>query len=465
MYSPKSNLFVGIFQYGRRYFPNKRKLEIEMWEIVFGVTCIVGAYFAFHSARLHRDARELKAFVREECAKGRLTTVLTQNGHTLVCRFTLPTRGGKPPVVIANGLAATMCTIGSLHDGVAALGYPVLSYDRLGVGFSDANTFGRSPSVDETMEDMLDVIKAFEAFAAASGISLTVHRPTERSGSGELVKWILIGPSMGSTVAQVFMSMNPLRVYGFVNVDGFPHPFEAERTRFMKAGRMYRVFAAVAALGITRPILLTFTRSFFGKFASSLFPVELIQKQMAQPNFWRNVVYEMELMVDLAHEAARGWGEVALRASRSNSVDVVTDLVDPRRLGNVRPRHCGEFYEAGGWKELPRAASEIGADWEDGTAMRNTLATVAANSRAPLCELWSLLPVRILSARDFSYPGGDSFYSPRMKIMIGAEHSLHALLARDGARDVLPTVGHDKVFLQLPIILSHIEEVCAAGKT
>ena len=46
-----------------------------------------------------------------------------------------------------------------------------------------------------------------------------------------------------------------------------------------------------------------------------------------------------------------------------------------------------------------------------------------------------------------------------MKRMIAAEHAMHAVLARDGARDVLPQVGHDKVFLQVPLIASLVDEV------
>jgi pimeloyl-ACP methyl ester carboxylesterase len=54
-----------------------------------------------------------------------------------------------------------MATVGRIHDGLAAAGFTVLSYDRLGVGFSDANTSGEPQTVDEVVADMHAVLQRF----------------------------------------------------------------------------------------------------------------------------------------------------------------------------------------------------------------------------------------------------------------------------------------------------------------
>jgi hypothetical protein len=91
-------------------------------------------------------------------------------------------------------------------------------------------------------------------------------------------------------------------------------------------------------------------------------------------------------------------------------------------------------------------------------------------------RVWRTLPVKVLSARAFDYAGGSSFYDEEMKWMIAAEHSMHALLGLTetnynvsdssslrvpslSARYVMPTVGHDQLFLETECIAQCTAEV------
>lgn len=130
------------------------------------------------------------------------------DSYTVVARFTIPDESNKNikknPICIPNGLGATIVTISILHEELVKEGYTVLSYDRLGVGFSDANTTNIVPTAEDVVNEMNYVMNSL--------------LPDETG-------WILIGPSMGSIVAQCYMATYPEKVKGFVNVDGLPYPF------------------------------------------------------------------------------------------------------------------------------------------------------------------------------------------------------------------------------------------------
>lgn len=58
--------------------------------------------------------------------------------YKLVARFTVPANHNPslPPVALPNGLGATLVLTSVWHEELARRGYRVLSWDRLGVGFS-----------------------------------------------------------------------------------------------------------------------------------------------------------------------------------------------------------------------------------------------------------------------------------------------------------------------------------------
>lgn len=128
--------------------------------------------------------------------------------YRLCLRFTEPNSvtNDKPPIVIPNGLGATLALGARMHDDLVDRGYRVLSYDRYGVGFSEKNMTGKSPSGADVCREMDYVIRSITKLPSSS-------------------KWLAIGPSMGSIVAQAYLAMFPERYCGFLNLDGLPAPF------------------------------------------------------------------------------------------------------------------------------------------------------------------------------------------------------------------------------------------------
>ncbi len=108
------------------------------------------------------------------------------------------------PICIPNGLGATLVTISVLHEALVEKGYTVLTYDRLGVGFSDNNTTNKSPTAKDVVAEMR--------------FAMTSVMPSD-------TKWVLLGPSMGSIVGQCYVAAYPETVVGFLNMDGLPYPF------------------------------------------------------------------------------------------------------------------------------------------------------------------------------------------------------------------------------------------------
>ena len=89
-----------------------------------------------------------------------------------VCvRFTEPsgnTNDNKPPIVIPNGLGATLALGAKMHDDLVECGYRVLSYDRFGVGFSDKNITGKSPSGADVCREMDFVIRSVNTLPSST---------------------------------------------------------------------------------------------------------------------------------------------------------------------------------------------------------------------------------------------------------------------------------------------------------
>ncbi len=382
------------------------------------------------------------------CVRPAIALVPTRAGYSLAVRLSQPSGSSKDaarslPILIANGLGATLCTIGAIQDALTDAGFTVLSYDRVGVGLSDASPTGRAPTVDECMADTEDVVAWAEG---KPGVAL-----------GQ--RWMLLGPSMGSVVCQAYAARHPERAAGFLNMDGFPAPFYAKAAKFGSAARMYTVMAVMARLGVMRA-MLSCAGGFFARFASRMFPAAVIRAQRARPAFYTSTGREMTLMTDLARASAEGWGP-ALDLVRAPAETVrALERAPPARNGVLK---CGE------WFELPRSKADAAAApaWlppAELEPLAAALRAAAARADSPLGRLWGTLPVRVMSARSYEYVGGDSFNDAEMKTWAAAEHAMHALLARDGARYVWPAVGHDKMFLEAAAIAQCCAEIEAAAR-
>lgn len=139
-----------------------------------------------------------------------------------------------PPICIPNGLGATCVTISILHEALVHCGFTVLSFDRLGVGFSDDNVSGKSPTAEDVVREMDFVMNSF--------------LPPD-------TKWILIGPSMGSIVSQCYIAAYPHKVLGTLNMDGLPYPFAAVKEKFYSAGKIYKIYGHIIWTGVLRPFI------------------------------------------------------------------------------------------------------------------------------------------------------------------------------------------------------------------
>lgn len=344
----------------------------------------------------------------------------------------------KCPIVIPNGLAATMLLTGNSHDRLVAAGFTVLSFDRRGVGYSERCRDGSftPQTVDECVEELLDAMGSVIPYPGT--------------------KWIVLGPSMGSIVGQCFMAKYPDLVAGFMNLDGFPHPFTQHREGFLGYAKYYAFFSWLAWLGILRLPLLCASR-YLSMFSSSIATTSEIRSMFNSASFYQSTRYEFRLMMDCAQTATEAWGAVA-----------VTELPETLRgaLIRMKPDQYGSFDGATNtFTSLPRAVSERGKDWDSvettAAAREEIFRVVAAAGTAipPLPRLFGRIPVRVMSARSYDYPGGKQ-YVDSMRDAAAAEHSLHVVMSYPrGKRYAFPLHGHNTLFQQLDCMVRCVEEV------
>lgn len=383
-----------------------------------------------------------------------VTHVTTPRGYELAVRFNTASEeikheGGKDearailppetqissggakrfPVIIPNGLAATMGTIGSVHDRLVEAGFTVCSFDRLGVGLSDINMVGEPPSVDECVEDCLLVMNSV--------------LPAEK-------QWILVGPSMGAIVGTCFIAKHPERIVGFLNMDGIPHAFAKPhiREKFMGYRKIYECWSGCTWTGIMRCGVCC-ASSTLKSFASSTFPISYLKAQMNQSNFWKNTGLEFPLMMDCCAATSEALGPVSVLRLPKEEVTL---------LARVPPTENG-IYENDNWKPLKRGAAEIGPNWASEEETQKIKEVLKAKDPSPLSTAFGNMVVRVMQARDYDFVG----YDDEMKEMQAAEGSLQMLLAADGARYTFPTMKHGDMFRQLGAIVRSVVEIDSAA--
>lgn len=343
--------------------------------------------------------------------------------------------------------------------------------------------------------------------ATAAEVVAEMHALLERLVPGG--RWLIVGPSMGSIVAQAFIASHPSSVLGFLNVDGLPFPFAARRTRFEYAAMVYKAYAAIVWTGLLRPCF--FAAGLAGSLdglASAAFPVAVVKAQMNQRNFGAflphfchafaisfpaarltnilavaSLAEEMITMMSCCDAATAGWGPVFNLAAMTkpqlapliNTACVCGDAVFP-----------GPGPNEWRWEDRPRAEAEVGgskAEWtsvEEVTesTLQPMLARHAAWLREPsassrpagagsLPNTWASLHVRAISARSYAFGFGplvDKFYDFEMRDWGGAEHQMHVLLAaRGGVRTAFPTRTHGSMFFGLvPFIADEVAALARA---
>jgi pimeloyl-ACP methyl ester carboxylesterase len=142
---------------------------------------------------------------------------------------------GSPVVVLEAGIAATSISWALVQPEVAGF-TTVCSYDRGGLGWSDATSLPRTPS----------------------SLAWELHSLLE---SAQLPgPYVLVGHSFGGLVVQRFASLYPAELCGLVLVDPLApsewYPFgDEQRKRWQRGVRLSRRGALLARFGIVRGCL------------------------------------------------------------------------------------------------------------------------------------------------------------------------------------------------------------------
>ncbi|KAF0757273.1 hypothetical protein AaE_004320 [Aphanomyces astaci] len=336
-------------------------------------------------------------------------------GYDLAVRFTPSTNTSLPPVCIPNGLGASMTTISPLHEELAKRGYAVLSYDRLGVGLSDRNITGVPPSADDVVKDM-DFI-----------LSAVLPQST---------KWLVVGPSMGSIVGQYFVATYPSRVVAFLNMDGFPYPFCRRRTKFILAGYIYKAYASIIWTGVMRPFISMGIQAWRSRLESAAFSIDVVCAETNQTNFFRNLAFEMNTMIDLADKMVHSRSSGIVESMNPHMVTNSPYDIDPSSWVNAAPK-------------IP-------------TTYKTVASLLARQPQSELAKTWQTLHVAVMSGRNFDYAGASMFIDDEMKDWYAAEHAMHALLAAHGTRTVFPKKAHSDMFAIVKCIVDHVDKLSGA---
>ncbi|MDP2436688.1 MAG: alpha/beta fold hydrolase [archaeon] len=344
--------------------------------------------------------------------------------------------GGQPrrfPVVQPGGLGSTLAAVAFLHDGLVAQGFDVLTFDRLGVGYSDDVDAARHAA---TMQAHVDEMHALLLLVDPS-------RP-----------WILVGGSFGSTVGQLYAAQHPDRVAGFVNLDGLPYYLstcEGSRESFSKSvPQMYAMEANVSATGFFRfPLwLASVLLGFHEPYARSEISYPEVYAQLQHSRLLSTIQHECPLMMDCCDALIPRWG--ALSAS-SLPADVLL------RLASAPPA----FTHLNG---VTTPASQ--ADAAEIEALRQLLQQIAAQDEDnAFLRMWQGIPVVSISCTNYWFDPSESFLTAEMRRCYSAEHTLLALVSSRGERWVFPEYTHlgtltlkDQLFravLQVSDLASH----------
>jgi len=191
---------------------------------------MLGATFAYHRVATRREERD-------HPPTGELVSI----GNV---RLHLRSVGsGTPAVVLDSALAGSSLSWSELQPRLAEL-TRVVSYDRVGFGWSDASTTPRS------IENMVDELGR-----------LLTHAGIEPP-------YVLVGHSYGGWIAQLYTSRHPEQVVGLVLVDS-PHPKEwmspdaSQKIRLDRGARLARRAAVLARFGLLRGLVALGNLPFF----------------------------------------------------------------------------------------------------------------------------------------------------------------------------------------------------------
>ena len=184
-----------------------------------------------HEEHNHNEGSSLLVEYSSHIGDGPIDEDVRIGGHT--------SHPKKYPVVLPGGLGSTLALTSFQHDRLVQQGYDVLSFDRLGVGYSD-NPDEHGEDYKSSSGSILDHIKEMNEVMMA----VDSQRP-----------WIVVGGSFGCTVGQLYTALHPDRVAGFVNMDGLPYYLShvpGVRESFASVALIYQLEAKLSAIGLFR---------------------------------------------------------------------------------------------------------------------------------------------------------------------------------------------------------------------
>ena len=222
---------------------------------------------------------------------GNINSASGGSSYQLMLRYSVPANGVEPKgyVSIPNGLGATLVVIGQMQDRLTEQGFAVLCFDRLGVGFTDDNLLNKVPSASDVVRELEYVMSSVA--------------PAE-------TQWILLGPSMGSIIAQCYIAAYPNKVIGLLNMDGLPYPFSVKRSTFEFAAKIYTIYPLIIWTGVLRPFIGIALQKQSKMFISKAFSLDIAVAQLNQARFFFNISLEMKTMMDCCDFAGNAWNSL-----------------------------------------------------------------------------------------------------------------------------------------------------------
>ena len=327
-----------------------------------------------------------------------------------------------PPVVLPGGLGSTLATTSLLHDALSHAGYDVLSFDRIGVGYSSIPASGEGIPMSAHIEDMHRLMSHLRPNAS----------------------WIIVGGSFGSAVGQLYTAIHPESVTGFVNLDGLPYPlYELEGTRdaFRSFGTIYKFEAFLSSLGLFRFALWMVSRhiDLDSIFRDTPFSSTEIYAQIQNSNLLRTIAREMPLMEECSDMCVEQWGDMDLFLLPSALLDRLKIAPADVTITESQAVTADED-EREVLQEIREAIHEI-------------------PTCSPIALRWRDIPVRSISCRDYSYDPMEVIMKPAMKELYVAEHAFLSLYSKNGVRKVFPNMTHLGVLRLNDHVVTAVDEI------
>lgn len=216
----------------------------------------------------------------------------------------------RPPIIFPGGLASNLIAMSTHQDLLTKKhGFTVVNFDRMGVGLSDPNPTGKSPSAADVAHEMYYVM--------------------QHCGIDPNAKWIQIGGSMGTNVATALICLYPNKIHGFFNLDGLPHGFiKVSCRKFLESGPQVANVRYLLWTGIFRFVFnfLMYDAVIRNAVEDSSFTDTEMIASMLQPQQWINTSLEYATLMSCCDLEINCWGKQATTALDTDGIFLMASL-------------------------------------------------------------------------------------------------------------------------------------------